>query len=177
MVGRRVNWIISALTKEMHGHFWYKGKKENDLVDNKKMQNLVVTTLMKTCDIRDVDVALNVLPGNYALVIFFEHRHIVYIVHNLAEEWTMCNCVWALRGNICKHVVKIMFMLQTDIAKGTIPCLCGKHVGTVIGGIRELFTPLPRFVIRNFLMTLPRYVSQSKLRLGPVFCQRILVKF
>ena len=140
------------------------------------MQNFVVTTLMKARDIQDADVTLNVLPGNYALVTSSEHQHIRYIVHNLAEEWAGCNCVWALRGNICKHVVKILLMLRTDIAKGTIACFCGKHVGIVIGGIRELLTPLRRFVIRNFLIALPRYVPRCKLRLGPVFRQRILVK-
>jgi hypothetical protein len=71
----------------VHDHFWYKGlRKENGFVDNKKMQNFVVTVLMKARDIPDVDVTLNVLPGNHALVTSSEHRHIRYIVHNLAEE-------------------------------------------------------------------------------------------
>ena len=40
MVGRRVDWTINAFTKEVDDHFWYKGiRKENDFVDNKKMQN------------------------------------------------------------------------------------------------------------------------------------------
>ena len=112
MVGRRIDWIITALTEEVHGHFWYKGlRKENGFVDNKKMQNFVVIALMKARDIPHVDVTLNVLPGNHALVNSSEHQHIKYIVHNRAEEWAGCNCVWAQRGNICKHVVKVLLML------------------------------------------------------------------
>ena len=51
------------------------------------MQDFVVTTLMKARDIPNVDVTLNVLPGNHALVTSSEHRHIRYIVHIPAEEW------------------------------------------------------------------------------------------
>ena len=138
----------------MHNHFRYKGlQKENGFVDNKKMQNFAVTALMKARDIPDADVTLNVLLGNHALVISSKHRHIRYIVHTPAEEWAGCNCIWAQRGNICKHVVKVLLMLRPDIAEGTIARFCGKHVGTVIGGMRE---PLLRcFVIRNVILTLP----------------------
>ena len=59
------------------------------------MQNFVITALMKTRDIPDVDVTLNVLAENHALVTSSEHRHIGYIVHNLVEGWVGCNCVWA----------------------------------------------------------------------------------
>ena len=87
MVGRHVDWTITALTEEVHDHFWYKGlRKENGFVDNKKMQNATVTALMKARDIPDADVTLNVLPGNHALVTSAKHRHIRYIVHNPAEQ-------------------------------------------------------------------------------------------
>ena len=142
MVGRRVDWTITALTEEVHDHFWYKGlRKEKGFVDNKKMQNFAVTALMKARDIPDVDVTLDVFPGNHALVTSSKHRHIRYCVHNPAEEWAGCNCVWAQRGNICKHVVKVLLMLRPDIAEGTIARFCGKHVGTVVGGMRELLAP------------------------------------
>lgn len=56
MVGRRVDWTITILTKEVHDHFWYKGlRKENSFVDNKKIAFLVVSALMKVCDIQNVD--------------------------------------------------------------------------------------------------------------------------
>ena len=39
------------------------------------------------------------------------------------------------------HVMWILLMLRADIAKNTIACFCDKHVGTVIGGMRELINP------------------------------------
>ena len=108
------------------------------ILSTTKMQNFVVTTLMKARDIPDFNVTLNVLPKNHALVTSSKHRHIVY---NLAGKWAGWNCVWALRENICKHVFMIMLLLQADIAKDTIANLCGKHVGTVIGGMSKLLTP------------------------------------
>ena len=35
----------------------------------------------------------------------------------------------------------VLLMLRPDIVEGTIARFCGKHVGTVIGGMRELLTP------------------------------------
>ena len=142
MVGRRVDWTITALTEEVHDHFWYKGlRKETGFIDNKKMQDYAVTALIKARDIPDCDVTLNVMPGNYALVTSSKHPHIRYAVYNPGEEWAGCNCVWAQRGNICKHLVKVLLMLRPDIAEDRIARFCGRQAGTIVGGMKQLLAP------------------------------------
>ena len=142
MVGRRVDWTITSLTEDVHDHFWYKGlRKEKGFIENKKMQDVVVSALMKAREIPDSDVALNQLPGNCAVVTSQEHRDVQYVVHNPGEEWAGCNCVWAQRGNICKHVVKVLLMIRPAIAEGTIARFRGKQAGNATGGMGRLLSP------------------------------------
>lgn len=139
MHGRRVDWTITALTEDVHDHYWYKSlRKEKGFIDNKKMQDYAATAILKARDIPDSDVSFDQEPGNCALVTSTEHRHIRYVVHNPGEQWAGCNCVWAQRGNICKHVVKVLLMLRPDIAEGTIARFCGKQAGNVTGGMQRL---------------------------------------
>ncbi|KAG0554069.1 hypothetical protein KC19_12G059900 [Ceratodon purpureus] len=69
------------------------------------------------------------------------HRHLRYTVHNPGSEWGLCTCVWAQRGNMCKHHVKVVLMMHPEIAEGTIARYCGRLAGNVNGGLRQLLTP------------------------------------
>lgn len=42
-------------------------------------------------------------------------------------------------------------MLRLDNVGGTIACFCGKHVGTFIGGMRQLLTPYKSHLHPQFL--------------------------
>ena len=58
MVGRRVDWTITSLSEDVHDHFWYKGlRKDKGFIENKKMQDVAVSALMKAWEIPDSDVA------------------------------------------------------------------------------------------------------------------------
>lgn len=142
MIGRRVDWCITALTEDVLDHYWYKDlRKEKGFVDNKKMQDCVVESILKARAIPDEDVTLPVIDGDTALVTSTEHRHLRYTVHNPGSEWGVCNCVWAQRGNICKHHVKVVMMMNPEIAEGTIARYCGRLAGNVNGGLQQLLTP------------------------------------
>jgi hypothetical protein len=137
MIGRRVDWCITALTEDVLDHYW----KEKGFVDNKKMQDCVVESILKARAIPDDDVTLPIIDGDTALVTSTEHRHLRYTVHNPGSEWGVCNCVWAQRGNICKHHVKVVMMMHPEIAEGTIARYCGHLAGNVSGGLQQLLTP------------------------------------
>ena len=142
MTGRRVDWCITALTEDVVDHYWYKDlRKEKGFIDNKKCQDTVVDSILKARAIPDDDVTLPVHEGDTALVTSTEHRHLRYTVHNPGSEWGMCTCVWAQRGNMCKHHVKVVIMMHPEIAEGTIARFCGRLAGNKNGGLRQLLTP------------------------------------
>ena len=105
------------------------------------MQDCVVESILKGRAIPNDDVTLLVIDGDTALVTSTEHRHLRYTVHNLGSEWGVCNCVWAQRGNICKHHVKVVMMMHPEIAEGTIARYCSRLAGNVNGGLQQLLTP------------------------------------
>ena len=142
MTGRRVDWCITALTEDVHDHYWYKDlRKEKGFVDNKKMQDKVVDSILKARLIPDTDVTLPLKEGDTAMVTSTTHRHMRYTVYNLGYEWGVCSCVWAQRGNMCKHHIKVVMMMHPDIAEGTIARYCGRMAGNVNGGLQQLLTP------------------------------------
>ena len=142
MTGRRVDWCITALTEDVVDHYWYKDlRKEKGFIDNKKLQDCVVDSILKARAIPDEDVTLPTEDGDTALVTSTSHRHLRYTVHNPGSEWGMCTCVWAQRGNMCKHHVKVVLMMHPEIAEGTIARYCGRLAGNINGGLRQLLTP------------------------------------
>ena len=142
MTGQRVDWCITALTEDVLDHYWYKDlRKEKGFVDNKKMHDTVVGSILKARKIPDIDVTLPDKDGDTALVTSTKHQHLRYAVHNPGSEWGVCNYVWAQRGNICKHHVKVVMMMHPDIAEWTIARYCGRMAGNVNGGLKQLLTP------------------------------------
>ena len=142
MTGRRVDWCITALTEDVLDHYWYKDLlKEKGFVFNKKIQDSVVNSILKARSIPDEDVTLPAMDEDVALVTSTDHRHLRYTVHNPGSEWGVCNCVWAQRGNLCKHHIKVVMMMHPEMAEGTIARFCGRLAGNVNGGLQQLLTP------------------------------------
>ena len=57
MTGRSVDWCITALTEDVLDHYQYKDlRKEKGFVDNKKMQDCVVESILKARAIPDDDI-------------------------------------------------------------------------------------------------------------------------
>ena len=142
MTGRRVDWCITALTEDVLDHYWYKDlRKQKGFVDNKKMQDSIVSSILKARSIPDEDVTLPSTEHDFALVTSTDHRHLRYTVHNPGSEWGVCNCVWAQRGNMCKHHIKVVMIMHPEMAEGTIARYCGRLAGNANGGLQQLLTP------------------------------------
>ena len=118
ITGRRVDWCITALTEDVLDHYWYKDlREEKGIVDNKKMQDCFVESILKARAIPNEDVTLPVNDGDIALITSTKHCDLHYTVHNPGSKWGVNNCVW---GNMCKHHVKVVMMMNPDIPEGTI---------------------------------------------------------
>ena len=135
MVGRRVDWCIHALTRDVVTHYsYYVLQKIHGFVDNKKERGIVVSALIQARDIPDTDVTLLVSKGGLAFVTSTTHRHIHHAIHNSSKFWATCTCVHSLCGNICKHQVKVLRLMHPDLAEGTIAKFYGVLVETISAG-------------------------------------------
>ena len=140
MVGRRVDWLIHKLTGEVLTHFWYQClRKRFGFVINKRHEYIVVGALLKARNILDRNVTLPMQDGAPATVKSCSKPDMVYTVFNPSSEWACCTCSQANRGYICKHKLKVLWMLKPDVEEGSIARLCGFLKGTVHGGVDKIF--------------------------------------
>ena len=146
LAGRRVDWEIHMLMAVLR-HYWYQHfRKMYGFIDNSKMQAVAVGSIIKARTIPDGDVRLPEYDGGPARVVSSESRELIYTVHNPTTDLASCTCVHAQRGNICKHQVKVLQMLRPDLAEGTIARYCGRTLGNLNGGVREMLNPSQCYV-------------------------------
>ncbi|KAG0597314.1 hypothetical protein M758_UG327600, partial [Ceratodon purpureus] len=127
----------------------YAGQDTNAAIEGYHgfLKDFAVSAIVKARLIPDSDVSLNQSPGDCAL--------------NPGEEWAGCSCPWAARGNICKHLVKVLLMIRPDVAEGTIARFCGRQVGNVQGGMRHVLDPTMVKDVANTLRQLVVDLSQD----------------
>ena len=137
--GRRVDWTIHQLLGDVLNHYWYMAlRKTHGFVTNKKEEQFVVCALLKARLIPDSCVLLPSRPGGPAVVTSKTKIHKRYWVHNPGEEWAACDCPRAMKGNICKHQMKVLRMMHPDLAEGRIARYCGSMKGTASGGLQNM---------------------------------------
>ena len=144
--GRRLDWVIYELTEEILSHYWYQAmRKQHGFVNNLKQEQFVINAVLKAREIPDSCVTLPIADDGPALVTSKTNAAKVYSVYSPDCEWGCCDCLWALKGNICKHQVKVLQMLHPSLAEGTITRYCGTLAGRVEGGRGNMLDPVEHF--------------------------------
>ena len=144
--GRRLDWVIYELTGEILSHYWYQAmRKQHGFVPNLKQEQFVINAVLKAREIPDSCVTLPIADDRPALVTSKTNPTKLYSVYNPDCEWGCCNCAWALKGNICKHQVKVLMILHPSLAEGTITRYCGSLAGTTEGGRGNMLDPVLHF--------------------------------
>ena len=71
-----------------------------------------------------------------ANVIVSSHNNLSnsYLMYSPNCEWACCDCMWALKGDICKHQIKILKFL----VEGTITCNYGSVKGFGGGRLQSM---------------------------------------
>jgi len=119
--GRRLDWVIYELTEEILSHYWYQAmRKQHGFVPNLKQEQFVINAVLKAREISDSCVTLPIADDGAALVTLKTNPSKMYSVYSPDCEWGCCDCVWALKGNICKHQIKVLMILHPELAEGTI---------------------------------------------------------
>ena len=86
--------------------------------------DVIKNSLARALEIPDEHVGFYADNPRHARVFSMTRQLHYYIVRNADIEWATCECDWALRGNMCKHQIKVMmlagFDIQTIANKGVI---------------------------------------------------------
>ena len=144
--GRRLDWVIYELTEEILSHYWYQAmRKQHGFVPNLKQEQFVINAVLKAREIPDSCVTLPIADDGPAIVTSKTNASKLYSVYNPDCEWGSCDCLWALKGNICKHQIKVLMMLHPSLAEGTITRYCGSLAGTTEGGRGNMLEPVVHF--------------------------------
>ena len=144
--GRRLDWMIYELTEEILSHYWYQAmRKQHGFVPNLKQEQFVINAVLKAREIPDTCVTLPIADDGPALVTSKTNPAKCYSVYNPDSQWGCCDCAWALKGNICKHQIKVLMILHPSLAEGTITRYCGSLAGTTEGGLGNMLDPVQHF--------------------------------
>lgn len=123
-------------------HYWYSAlQKNNGFVMNEKHEQLVINVVLKAQMIPNSCVTLPTTNFRDGLCYTQKHPHKRYWVHNLESKWASRDCSCGQCGNICKHQVKVLQLLHSELVAGTIAHYCGALKGNVEGGLQHLFNP------------------------------------
>ena len=144
--GRRLDWVIYELTGEILSHYWYQSmRKQHGFVPNLKQEQFVINAVLKAREIPDSCVTLPIADDGPALVTSKTNPDKLYSVYSPDCEWGCCDCMWALKGNICKHQIKVLMILHPSLAEGTVTRYCGSLAGTTEGGRGNMLDPVVHF--------------------------------
>ncbi|MCO5587623.1 hypothetical protein L7F22_041572 [Adiantum nelumboides] len=113
--GRRVDWLIKRLLCSCHSYFWYQEMlKDAGFKRNFAIMDVVKNSLARALEIPDEYVRFHGDDPKHAKVLSLSKQLHFYTVLNADVEWATCNCDWAIRGNLCKHQVKVMILASID---------------------------------------------------------------
>ena len=120
-------------------------RKQHGFIPNLKQEQFVINAVLKARDIPDSCVTLPIADDGPALITSKTNPSKLYSVYSPDCEWGCCDCMWALKGNICKHQVKVLMILHPSLAEGTITRYCGSLAGTSEGGRGNMLDPVLHF--------------------------------
>jgi hypothetical protein len=155
--GRRLDWVIYELTEDILSHYWYQAmRKQHGFVPNLKQEQFIINAVLKAREIPDSCVTLPIATEGPALVSSRNNAEKLYTVYNPDCEWGCCDCLWAMKGNICKHQIKVLMMLHPGLAEGTITRYCGSLAGTKEGGRGNMLDPYEQYPDESLHTEAPR---------------------
>lgn len=109
-------------------------RKQHGFVHNMKQEKFIINAILKDKQIPNHRVMLPIAED--APIIVSSHNNLSnsYLMYSLDCEWACCDCRWALKGDICKHEIKILKIM----VERTIKCNCGFLKGVVGGGLQNM---------------------------------------
>ena len=96
------------LIGDMLTHYWYGVQcKLDGFVKNRKLEEIVIGVVLRAREIFDNYVFMYLEEKDVPLVISVNNYPAVWTVTCPSSTWAQCDCPMGMRGNICKHHVKV----------------------------------------------------------------------
>ncbi|XP_022737977.1 uncharacterized protein LOC111290777 isoform X2 [Durio zibethinus] len=112
---QRVDWLVHKLTTELHSAYWLdRYADESDSFQNVKEEYIASTSWHRALQIPDSAVTLDDKGHLFAKVASLKDSSITHLVWNPGSDFAFCDCAWSMQGNICKHVIKVNMICETD---------------------------------------------------------------
>ncbi|PIA45621.1 hypothetical protein AQUCO_01600086v1 [Aquilegia coerulea] len=103
---QRVDWLVHKLTTELHSSYWLdRHADETGSFQNVKEEYIASTSWYRALQIPDTDVILDDKDHLFAKVA--SQKGTSHVVWNPGSEFSFCDCAWSMKGNLCKHVMKV----------------------------------------------------------------------
>ena len=135
--GRRVDWLVYHLLRDVLIHYWYAVQcKLYGFIKNGKAEGIVASAVIRAEEIPDEHVGIDE-EQDVAYVVSQTNFPVIWVVTSPNSDWAHCSCPLDMRGNVCKHAVKVWRMLN-PIAH---PADIIRYAGTLRGTIRVGFAP------------------------------------
>ncbi|KAG0600519.1 hypothetical protein M758_11G040500 [Ceratodon purpureus] len=129
--GRRVDWLIYHLLKDVLTHYWYAVQcKLYGFIKNGKAEGIVASAVIRAQEIPDEHVKIS-LEDDIAYVASQTNFPTIWVISSPNSDWATCNCPLGLRGNICKHVVKVFRLINVELHPADIIRFAGSLRGTI----------------------------------------------
>ena len=136
LCGRRMDWLVYHLIGDVLTHYWHGVQcKLYGFVKNRKAEGIVAGAVQRAREIPDEYISVYPKDQDIALVLSVNNFPAVWTVTCPDSIWAQCNCPMGMRGNICKHAMKVFKTLHPEIEDAFIIRHAGTLRGTVEGGI------------------------------------------
>ncbi|KAL5726857.1 hypothetical protein ACHQM5_000105 [Ranunculus cassubicifolius] len=111
-VYQRTDWLVNKLLTKTHSCFFLESYqcKEHFAPYTKAKWTSGLTSWGRSLEIPDSDVILE--DDRSAKVISQHCREKTYVVLNPGSEFSLCDCNWSEKGNLCKHMIKVSRMCR-----------------------------------------------------------------
>jgi hypothetical protein len=137
---RRIDWLVWRLTITIAHHYMHTLKmKKKGFIKNKVMEAIITRSVEKVALILLTHVYQPTLQSDGVWGVHNQCLpNVIYIVKFLFTEIFCYTCEWALRGNMCKHQIVVIFTC-IDIFQEDIIHYCGTWYGSHHGGLGHMF--------------------------------------
>ena len=113
--GRRMDWLIYHLTREVVTHYWYDVQcKAFGFIHNHNQEGIVASAIIRADAIPYSNVLI-CIDDDDAYVGSVNNCPKVWTIYSPNSKWAQCNCHIAAQGMICKHTMKVFKVLHPKI--------------------------------------------------------------
>ncbi|CAA0839876.1 SWIM zinc finger family protein [Striga hermonthica] len=110
---QRVDWLVHKLTTELHSSYWLdRYADESDSFLHAKEEYVGSTSWHRALQIPDGSVSLDDKDRLFAKVVSQKDSSLARVVWNPGSEFAHCDCEWSMKGNLCKHMIKVNMVCE-----------------------------------------------------------------